>query len=937
MKRLSKTKDFLDMVAGNSIKRRFWAFSVTLFLSISILGSTTFIISMQGITHSNRVNELQQILEIERIKLEALMKSEIAIALKMANSPLIQRYFADPSNFSLKRLAIEEIAEYRQTFASKSIFWVNDIDKKFHFNESNYTVDLNNPENYWYNMTLHETEKYNFNINYNPILQRNNLWLNAPVFGRQGRPVGMVGTGIELSAFTDTIYKNYTGNAELYFFNREGEITGARDVSLAANRTHISKHLGDIGTEILNKAENLLSGQMQSFTTENKEISVSTAPILGWYVAVIQPPMSMQEYLKNDVAIIFLVMLGVIAFTFIIFNVSINGLVRPLTKSQQAAREAQLRAEQANTAKSKFLATMSHEIRTPMNAIIGITEIELNNEEHSGETQDSLHKIYNSSFTLLGIINDILDLSKIESGKLEIHPVEYSIADIVNDTVQLNQLRIGDKPIDFVLRVSEDLPANLIGDELRIKQILNNLLSNAFKYTNKGKVTLEFKAQRENAETVCIIITVRDTGQGMSAEQVSKLFTEYTRFNVESNRAIEGTGLGLSITKRLVELMQGSIAVESVLGIGSVFTVKFLQQATNHKTIGKELAENLQNFRFSCENQARRAQIVREYMPYGSVLIVDDAETNLFVAKGLLMPYGLKIETAGSGFETLDKIKAGNKYSIIFMDHMMPKMDGIETVKLIREAGYKHPIVALTANAVAGQAEIFANNGFDGFISKPIDIRLLNATLNKMIRDKQSPEVIEAARQQKAAAPASLPKNAPSNADLLAFFAQDTKKSLPIFENTLQNIANATDEDLRLFAINIHAMKSALANIGEKEASEQAALLEKAGKEQNKNIIQTETQNFVNSLKAIVEKIEAKAAPNAKADENPVYLREQLQVIGIACTAYDEQSAGVALANLQKMQWTKETKAILEQIAESLLFSDFEKAREISESFSQRR
>jgi CheY-like chemotaxis protein len=261
-----------------------------------------------------------------------------------------------------------------------------------------------------------------------------------------------------------------------------------------------------------------------------------------------------------------------------------------------------------------------------------------------------------------------------------------------------------------------------------------------------------------------------------------------------------------------------------------------------------------------------------------------------------MAPYGLKIELAASGFDALEKIKEGKEYDIIFMDHMMPEMDGIEATKKIREAGYKKPVIALTANAVSGASDLFLKNGFDAFISKPIDIRQLNTVLKKFVRSK------------------------PKDPALLAIFAKDAKKALPILESM---------EDLRLFVVNAHAMKSALANIGEREASKQAEALEKAGKEQNANLMQTETPKFVNALKSIIAKIEEEEAENAAgADEDPAYLREQLQIISKACAEYDDQSVNAALANLQKMKWTKETKAKIDQIAEFMLFSDFEAAGE---------
>jgi CheY-like chemotaxis protein len=236
----------------------------------------------------------------------------------------------------------------------------------------------------------------------------------------------------------------------------------------------------------------------------------------------------------------------------------------------------------------------------------------------------------------------------------------------------------------------------------------------------------------------------------MTQDQIQKLFDEYSRFNLQTNRVTEGTGLGMSITKNLIELMDGSITVESEPGKGSTFTVHIPQGIAGSGVLGAEVVENLRQLRFTSILQmkkAQAAQIVREPMPYGKILIVDDVETNLYVAKGLMAPYGLSIDTVESGYETIDKIKAGKVYDIIFMDHMMPRMDGIEATREIRKMGYTQPIIALTANAMAGQAEIFLMNGFDDFISKPIDLRQLNMALNKHIRDKQPPEVLEAARK----------------------------------------------------------------------------------------------------------------------------------------------------------------------------------------------
>ncbi|MDR1351920.1 MAG: PAS domain-containing protein, partial [Treponema sp.] len=316
------------------------------------------------------------------------------------------------------------------------------------------------------------------------------------------------------------------------------------------------------------------------------------------------------------------------------------------------AKEA---AEAASRAKSAFLATMSHEIRTPLNAIIGLSEIQLQNDLPD-DTRTDLEKIYNSGSTLLGIINDILDISKIEAGNLELIPVEYDAPSLINDTVQLNIVRIGSKPITFKLNIDDTIPARLFGDELRVKQVLNNILSNAFKYTKAGTVALQIRWEKQGGDA-CMIFAVSDSGQGIRKEDIGKLFSEYSQLNTKANRKIEGTGLGLSITKRLVELMGGTISVESEYGWGTTFTVRVRQGLVDERPIGKEVAENLMSFRLIETRSSRGKNLVRARMPYGKVLVVDDVATNLDVARGLMLPYGLTIDCVLSGPEAIEKIR----------------------------------------------------------------------------------------------------------------------------------------------------------------------------------------------------------------------------------------------------------------------------------------
>jgi CheY-like chemotaxis protein/anti-sigma regulatory factor (Ser/Thr protein kinase) len=479
--------------------------------------------------------------------------------------------------------------------------------------------------------------------------------------------------------------------------------------------------------------------------------------------------------------------------------------------------------------------------------------------------------------------------------------------------------------------VAENIPSTLYGDELRIKQILNNLLSNAFKYTDNGRVSLSVAAEyarQKDAAQVTLVFRVSDTGQGMTEEQIRNLGVEYTRFNTEANRTIEGTGLGMSITKQLVRMMEGEISVESAPGKGSAFTVRLPQGIVGASTLGREVAENLMQFRIGKAEQMKKSpQITREYMPYGRVLIVDDVESNLYVAKGLMVPYGLSIETASSGFEAVDKIKGGAVFDIIFMDHFMPKMDGIEAEKIIRGMGYAHPIVALTANALTGQADIFMENGFDGFISKPIDIRQINVSLNKFVRDRHPSEVVEAARQQSGrnniGKPASVDAQPALDPQLAAIFARDAEKSISVLQSIHAKGAAYDEESLKAFIVNAHAMKSALANVGEKALSKFAGELEQAAREQNFSVVAAKAPEFLNALRILVEKAVPEQEEDS-ADEDIAYLREKLLAVQSACESYDKKTAKKALAELDEKIWSHKTKKLLGKIAEHILHSDFE-------------
>ena len=545
--------------------------------------------------------------------------------------------------------------------------------------------------------------------------------------------------------------------------------------------------------------------------------------------------------------------------------------------------------------------------------------------------------IHNAGDSLLHIINDILDLSKIESGKLELTPLRYEVASLINDAVQLNIMWAASKPVTLTLQVDENTPSSLIGDEMRIMQILNNLLSNAFKYTERGTVALSVNAevQREQENEMTLVLRVSDTGMGMTEEEVRTLFDEYRRFNLESNRAVEGTGLGMSIVRNLIDMMDGEVFVESEPGSGTTFTVRLPQGSVGPDVIGRDLAENLRQLRPYSPTQIKRAQISYEPMPYGSVLIVDDLEMNLYVAKGLMAPYGLTIDTALSGYEAIEKIKDGKEYDIVFMDHFMPDLDGLETVQILRDQGYTSPIVALSANAVAEQSKMFLEHGFDAFISKPIDTRRLDMLLNKLIYGKQPPLVIEAARRQKESGEKAVDGAPPSSLgpQLAEVFSWDATRAITTLEPIHANEYRRSN-DVHLFVITVHAMKSALANIGEAELSALAGTLEKAGSNGDTDTLLANTPVFLNALRALVEKLrpEKKDEDSELVDEDRAYLRENLLVIQTACQTYDKRAAKDALLALRQKAWTRQTKEQLDAIDIYLLHSDFEEAAATAEA-----
>ncbi|MCL2067043.1 MAG: ATP-binding protein [Treponema sp.] len=413
-------------------------------------------------------------------------------------------------------------------------------------------------------------------------------------------------------------------------------------------------------------------------------------------------------------------------------------LIETQTRQMQELKEE---AEEANKAKSEFLATMSHEIRTPLNAILGFSELSLL-EPNENKAIQNMGNIHHSATHLLDLINDILDISKIESGKLNLQPREYELVSLLNDAIAFNTVRIGSKPVAFHFELDETLPSLIYGDDLRIRQILNNLLSNAVKYTREGQIRFSvFHTPNVSSQEgeIHLSFSVKDTGIGIKAEDQKRIFSRYDQASSIEGFIIEGTGLGLAIACQLSELMNGGITLESEYGKGSLFTATIRQSTLRQsKPVGREIAAVLENLSF-LNRYLMQVNFKRVQMPNVRVLVVDDVPSNLEVAKGFLSLYGMKVETVENGEDAVNILREkAAVFDLVFMDHMMPGINGPAVLKALRsEIGGVYagslPVIALSANALVGSREMFLNMGFQDFISKPINALALDHLLKKWI------------------------------------------------------------------------------------------------------------------------------------------------------------------------------------------------------------
>ena len=677
----------------------------------------------------------------------------------------------------------------------------------------------------------------------------------------------VLGLDLTLSGVQETVEDiQISGNGYGFILNYDGTVIAHKDSSEKGKNYSEDPDMKEL-------YEAMMSTEKGNFemVIDGKKCTVFVDEVLNqWHLAIVVEKSALLKSTWSVLTVSVLVGLLVFALISVFYIIGyrherkVNKRMEEMNANEQKREyEAKLlmlekkAADTANKAKSDFLADMSHEIRTPINAVLGMNEMILR-ESKDDQILEYSSNIKSAGNTLLSIINNILDFSKIEDGKMTLVPVEFDVAELINNLVNTISERARLKGLEFIVEVDETIPSKLCGDDVRISQIVMNLLTNAVKYTESGSVTLRVMNNGTAGGDANLRFEVADTGIGIKDEDLSKLYESFKRIEEKRNRHIEGTGLGISIVCKLLAMMDSKLDVESKYAIGSTFGFDLRLRIVDQEPVGRYDGRK--------KTVSGRGEEVHLHAPDARVLVTDDNAMNLKVAENFMKIFGIKPVTCSSGKETIELMKK-NKFDIVFLDHMMPQMDGIETLKVLKDEDLLNgaTVIALTANAVVGAEGQYLSAGFDGYLSKPITIQELEKTLRKYLPQGSVEDRAQDAEEEKPAS-VSLDKvrSLGLNVDAgLMYTCSDEDFYLELLTDYARSADDKCSElssylemgDLKNYEILVHSLKSASKTVGADELSDRAKALEEASRDQNTDFVNANHESFVTGFRELAAKI----------------------------------------------------------------------------------
>jgi len=767
-------------------------------------------------------------------------------------------------------------------------------------------VEINPAEREWYNNAITANGKIAETLMYHDAIYEDIMFIYSySIFDEKGNRLGVIALRVKINNI-----RKYIVNTVMVQGSYGMLLSGDLVILAHPNEAFVGENArnSEIPFSIFSyELSHRIEINERPLTTYKGEKGLASFRYLpnGWIMGIVTPK---GPYYKS---------ISYMALILVILGTALSSVLIFVLIRVDAARN---KSDLENKHKTSFLANVSHEIRTPMNAIIGMTDLliyEPLNKRQMGFVND----IKVSAHSLLSIINDILDMSKIEAGKLELNPINYDFQSLLDNVHSMFTYVTKKKGLEFKYETEGTMPRYLYGDDIRLKQVLTNICGNAVKYTEKGYVKFKVTAADDK-----LTFEIKDSGMGMRKEDLPKLFNTFQRIETEQNRTIVGTGLGLSISKTFVEMMGGSIMVDSEYEQGSVFIIMI------PIVLGKK--EEVKSNKGLLEGHTLVA-------PDAKVLVVDDNEFNIRVAEGLLGLFKINAHTALSGREAIEMVQ-NNDFDLVFMDHMMPEMDGVEATGIIRKLGGKYknlPIIALTANAVQGAKEMFLSNGFDGFISKPIDIQEMYKILKEWlptekieIKKEKTIEEDHAKRETESEFISELYKIDEIDVEIglqrVSGMENMYRETIELFnEKLVPECIGMYDKinfgDISGFAISIHAMKSALSTIGAMSLSETALKLETAAKGNDFEFCVQRFPVFRNKLLKLNKDLTAILQENAEIKEKKMsgdkaFLTEQVEKALEAASDFDSDTGLNAINDLLVYDFGEEINAILEKAASAL-------------------